>query len=326
LKIKKSLLLILVVTLLLGFGFLPGNYFVSASDPVQPIQVDFPSPLGTSATSLPLRITIPNPLIFGYPRVPTELRVSIAGYRRSSLLIPLLINVDLNNPVSLSRYLNNPIEINVDFPLPIRKEGFYRVTVDVKCLYGPNYITTYWYSYTANYPLQIVPERIHIVSVIQKGNMIKAMGYSFSQAVINDFLGRGISFRFRVVISDNTILYEEPAAVVGVAFDSSELTSFWIEKEKNRLLEEYRFLLTQFSGKSGKLEVIFERGTGGNWRWCFSNQPESWVEEHGVLIKAALPTANGVPYFPGLSKIEWPGYIWNPEGEFQLEEVPVGIP
>ena len=320
---KKLVFVFILVVTLLGFGFLPVS--VNAA-PL--IIVDFPSPVGTSISEIPVKITIPDPERFGYPRVPVEMSLFIAGYRQQGVHIPLLLDIDLLGPESIYEFLKKPIvsEINLPLPVPVRKPGFYRVIVDVKCFYGPNYVTSYWYSYTANYPLQIVPERIHIVSVIQKGNMIKAMGYSFSQAVINDFLGRGISFRFRVVISDNTILYEEPAAVVGVAFDSSELTSFWIEKEKNRLLEEYRFLLTQFSGKSGKLEVIFERGTGGNWRWCFSNQPESWVEEHGVLIKAALPTANGVPYFPGLSKIEWPGYIWNPEGEFQLEEVPVGIP
>ena len=291
--------------LLLGFGFLPVNYFVaSASEPVQPVQVDFPSPLGTSATSLPLRITIPNPLIFGYPRVPTELRVSIAGYRRSSLLIPLLINVDLNNPVSLSRYLNNPIEINVDFPLPIRKEGFYRVTVDVKCLYGPNYITTYWYSYTLNKEIQIVPEKVHITGIDSN----YYYGYSFSQAQIYDFLGKGVSFKFRVqVVNQQDVLYSEEAAEVGVAFDISDLKSEWINKEKEILIERYSFLLDRFA--ESELRIIFEITGKGDWRFLFAIQPESWIAEHGIKLRR-----------------DDPSYRWNPIGEFQLEEAPVGIP
>ena len=297
-------MLILVVTLLLGFGFLPGNYFVSASDPVQPIQVDFPSPLGTSATSLPLRITIPNPLIFGYPRVPTELRVSIAGYRRSSLLIPLLINVDLNNPVSLSRYLNNPIEINVDFPLPIRKEGFYRVTVDVKCLYGPNYITTYWYSYTLNKEIQIVPEKVHITGIDSN----YYYGYSFSQAQIYDFLGKGVTFRFKVqVLQNEKVLYEERAAEFGTSFDEPDQK--WIESETEELLKEYIFLLDQYPASASEIKVIYEKTGKGGWRFLFGLQPESWIAEYGIILRR-----------------DDPSYRWSPNGEFQLEEVPVGIP
>jgi len=313
-----------------GFGFLPVNSANAAPVAAPLIIVNFPNPVGTTASEIPVKIIIPDPERFGYPRVPVEMSLFIAGYRQQGVHIPLLLDIDLLGPESIYEFLKKPIvsEINLPLPVPVRKPGFYRVIVDVKCFYGPNYITSYWYSYTANYSLQIVPEKIHIVSVIQKGNTIKAMGYSFSQAVINDFLGRGINFRFSVRVvgkSDNTILYEEPAAVVGVAFDSSELTSCWIEKEKNRLLEEYRFLLFQF--QFSKLEVVFDRGAGGSWRWCFSTQPESWVEEHGSVIKAALPTTpEGISYFPGLDKVEWPGYIWNPQGEFQLELLPAGIP
>jgi len=320
--LKKLVFVFILVVTLLGFGFLP-----VPANAAPLIIVNFPNPVGTTASEIPVKITIPDPERFGYPRVPVEMSLFIAGYRQQGVHIPLLLDIDLLGPESIYEFLKKPIvsEINLPLPVPVRKPGFYRVIVDVKCFYGPNYITSYWYSYTANYSLQIVPERIHVVGVIQKGNYIKALGYSFTQAQIYDFERKGVSFNFGIlVLRDGRILYLEPHAEVGTVWDRSEIIEQWLKNEEESLIKEYGFLLDTYP--EGKLKIVFEITGEGDWRWLFSNLPESWIEKYGVVIEAALPTVEGISYFPGLSKIEWPGYRWNPIGEFQLELLPVGIP
>jgi hypothetical protein len=168
-----------------------------------------------------------------------------------------------------------------------------------------------------------VPERIHVVGVIQKGNYIKALGYSFTQAQIYDFLGRGISYKAKVLVKKgNDILYEEGAAEIIVFFEHGD--NDWFKKEEIELKEKYNFLLSQYP--ETQIEILFEKIGEGNWRFLFGLQPESWIEKYGVVIEAALPTVEGISYFPGLDKIEWPGYRWSPVGEFQLELLPAGIP
>lgn len=394
-------LVLLVLLLLIGGVIIP-----SAVTAKPEIQVEFPSPVPLTLEAIPVKITIPYPDGFGYPRVPVALKVSIAGFRNSGVLVPLLLkyNVNLSDPKSVYSYLTSPIVEEVSLPLPVRKIGFYSLVVDIQCLYGPHYRWNYWYSYTANQGLEITTEKIHIVSgpeiiynptnvlgyfgknygtfkmgegyidvvdvlsengfvidkvsvirfgndiqkVISSSNMLwkperyeiflgsnsyslwrlrkytpvgKFYGYTFSQAIIYDWYKKGINFRFKVqVVANDIVLYEEPSAIIGTAFEESLITEAYIQKESQELKQKYIFLLNMFPNEKAEIKVIFEKGDKGNWRWLFSTQPPSWVAEKGVVIEVSLPqTKEGEPFFTGLDKIEWRGIRWSPSGEFQLE-------
>jgi len=316
--LKKILIVLLTVAILLLLAV--PNTFSSSS----PVVVEFPSPIGTHLQTLPIRVIIPDPNCFGYPKVPVEISVTLAEYRQHKVVIPLLEEVDLIAPSSLKRFLDNPIEKIIDFPLPTHKVGSYHLVVDVKCLYGPNYRWSYWYSYTANQELRIVPERVHIVGGPEiKNGKAKFYGYTLSQSTLYDFQRKGISYRFRIRVVDSLgkVLYEEANAIIGTAFNESDLTECYIRTEKESLMKRYNFLLTQFPGAL-QIIIIFEKTGKGDWRWLFSTQPLDWVAKHGILIEAALPQLeDGSPFFPGLQGIEWLGLVWNPLDEFQLEYI-----
>lgn len=290
------------------------------------IEVEYPNPIPITLESLPIKIVIPKPEAFGYPRIPSEIRVSIHGFQKSSVVISLLDRVNLQDIKSVYEYLSKPIKIDTELPLRIKKIGFYRLIVDVKCLYGPTYKKSFWYSFTQNLPLEITIEKIHIVSgpeVVQRGDKVygRFYGYSFSQAIIYDWQKKGISFRFKVQVLDSqrNILYEEPAAVIGTCFDS-DFSDEYVFNEIKVLEQNYRFLLKQFPDSCLSLRIFYEITSKGNWRYLFGVMPEEWIVKHGVVIEAALPQLqSGESFFPGLQGIEWPGMRWNPEGEFQLE-------
>ncbi|MCX8016260.1 MAG: hypothetical protein N2692_03140, partial [Patescibacteria group bacterium] len=99
-----------------------------------PVKVEFPNVIPLTLEKLPLRIIINDPQGFGYPRVPSFICISIAGFRKEGLKISLLqeYNVDLKNPFSVLKFMSNPIQINTELPLPsrVRKIGIWRVVVD----------------------------------------------------------------------------------------------------------------------------------------------------------------------------------------------------
>ncbi|MGC8881087.1 MAG: hypothetical protein ACP5OX_02415 [Minisyncoccia bacterium] len=290
-------------------------------DAIPKIKVEFPNPIPVTLQSLPVRILIPDPQDFGYPRVPVEIQIRLAGHK--GVVVSLISRENLSDPKFLYKFLHTPISVSTEIPLPTTKKiGFYYLLVDIKCLYGPTYRSTFWYSYTENRPLSIIPEKIHICSgpEIISYRKAKFYGYSFSQAIKYDWTGKGVSYKFRIVVLSDSgeTLYEEPAAELLTVFEEKELSEDWIEKEKQYLSKQYDFLLNRLP--EGRIVIRLEKIGSGDWRWLFANQPSEWVAEHGVVIEAALPQLqSGEPFFPGLSKIEWPGMIWNPWGEFQLE-------
>ncbi len=243
------------------------------------IDVEFPNPIPNTLSALPVKISISDPQQFGYPRVPTTVRVSLVGYRNHGIEINLQ-HVNFNDPQSLHRFLHSPIEVTTELPLPKLKIGWYRLVVDVKCLYGPHYYTNYWYSFTENKPLEVVRERVRIVSgpEIEKAGYAKFYGYSFSQAIIYDWQKKGISFRFKVQILDSQrkILYEEPGATIGTVFSLDDLTPQYIQEEKKELNSKYSFLLKQFP--NSYLDINYEIVNTGDWRWLLViSHPNGWL-------------------------------------------------
>jgi len=289
--LKKFLTVFLLLALMLGVGFLS----LTVGAPV--IEVEFPSPIGNQLESLPVKITIPDPNCFGYPRIPATLRVSVAGFRSRGIIIPLLLNVNLEDARSLYKFLHTPIEVETELLLP-NKVGFYRVLVDVQCLYGPDYRWSYWYSFTANKELEIEPERVHIVGRLSEE---KFFGYTLSQTKVYDFLQKGYSYRIQVdVVSNDEVLYTEHAGVVGTFFDPP--TPLEIQNEIEEAEKSYQFLLGQFPGAT--LEISFVPTGTGDWRWLFSTQSLAWLEKNGIVIATNDP--------------HW---SWNPQGEFQYEYI-----
>jgi len=295
--LKKFIILFLTVAVLLLLA-VPSSF--SFANPSPPIIVEFPTPVGSLVESIPIKIKIPNPQGFGFPRVPVEISVALAEFRNQKVIVPLLEEVDLTNPPALKEFLDNPIEKLVEFPLPVSKTGTYHIVTDIKCLYGPDYRWSYWYSYTSNSLLEIVSEKMHIVGGID--NLL--FGYSLSQSVVYDFLGKGYSFRIQVEVvtpTEGEVLYVEPAAVFGTFFDSPIQSQ--IEKEMEDVYSKYKFILEQqFPGSI--LAISFVHTGIGDWRWLFSTQPMSWVEKNGIVIATNDP--------------HW---SWNPYGEFQLEYI-----
>lgn len=395
----KKLVLFFLLLLILFIG---GGWFTSVVNAAPKIEIEFPSIIPVTLERLPIRIFIPHPLEFGFPRIPSDLKISFVGYRNQGIAIPLIVPNDLSDVAKISQFLNNPIQIETEVPIPssIRKKGIYRIVIDVKCVYGPRYSLSYWYSYTANQSLEITSEKIHIVAgpeiiekptnvigyfgtnhgtykistgyvdivdvisengkIIDKVKVIRSeteikeiissnnnfwkietysfndsytllrlrkyavfgkfYGYSFSQSLRYDWDKKGISYKFRVqVINENgTLVYEEPAALIGVAFEENDLTLEYIEKEKKELEAKYSFLLKQFP--QAELKIEFEKGPGGNWRFLFSNQPYEWIKKKGIVVECTLPlSSEGKPMYLGLNRLEWPGFVWNPWQEFQLE-------
>jgi len=293
--LKKFFIIFLTVAVLLLLA-VPVSSTFSSSSPV--IKVEFPSPVGNLLGTLPVKIVIPDPNSFGYPRIPVEISIALVEFREHKVVIPLLEEVDLTNPLTLKRFLDTPIEKVVEFPLPVHEVGSYHLVVDVKCLYGPAYKWTFWYSYTVNSLLEIVPERLHFVGLVDRN----LYGYTFSQAQKYDFLGKGYSFRIQVeVVSPiEEVLYIEPAAVFGTFFDSP--TPLQIQNELEVTKEDYYFLLAGYP--TAHLKVSWVPIGNGDWRWLFSNQPLSWVEKNGIIISTL--------------DSHW---SWNPQGEFQLEYI-----
>ncbi len=291
---KKYFVLFLIVAILLLLA-VPSSF--SFANPSLPIIVEFPSPVGNLLGSLPVKVIIPDPKCFGFPRIPVEISVALAEFRNHKVIVPLLEEIDLTDPLTLKKFLDTPIEKVIDYPLPVHKVGRYNFLVDIKCLYGPDYRWSYWYSFTANFPFQIIPERAHVVFRSDD----KFYGYTLSQSVCYDFLGKGHSFRIQVeVVNAGEVLYTEAGAIVGTFFDPPSQEEK--EKEIEIAYNTYQFLLDQY--QEGRLVVSFIPLSTGDWRWLFSTQLLSWVEKNGIIIDSSDP--------------HW---SWNPQGEFQYEYI-----
>ncbi len=305
---KKLLVFVFILALILGVGFL------SLTVAADPIEVSFPSPVGNLLGTLPVKVVISDPKCFGYPRIPVEISISLAGYQQHKLEIPLLEEVYLKDPMSLKRFLDTPIEKSVDFPLPVHEIGVYHLLVDVKCLYGPSYSRSYWYSFTSNKELEIEPERVHIVGGQIENGKGKFYGYSLSQAAVYDFLEKGQSGRIQVEVVNlvGEVLYTEEAGALLTFFDPPTPKQIQIELEETE--KSYQFLLDRYP--TAQLRVSWVQMGTGDRRWLFSVQSLEWVAEHGIVIEAPF---TGLP-FAGLNEIMWLGWRWNPQGEFQLEE------
>jgi len=283
------LLVMLQLVGLVGFFSAFSNY--SSSIYSSYFVIDFPTPVGNLANSIPVKIKIPNPQAFGYPRVPVALYVAFSSYRFQGIYVPLTA---LPLP---PKFLETPIEKVIDFPLPTKKRGSYRIVVDVKCLYGPSYSRSSWYSFTYNLPIEIVSERAHIIEgPVENGKI----GYTLSQAAVYDFLQKGYSYRIQIDVVSDEILYTEDAASVETFFDPP--TPLEIQNEIEETEKSYQFLLEQFPGAT--LEISFVPTGTGDWRWLFSTQPIRWIEKNGIVIATNDPN-----------------WSWNPYGEFQLEYI-----
>ncbi len=148
-----------------------------------------------------------------------------------------------------------------------------------------------------------------------------AFGWNRSQARRYDHFGYGYTYRCDVTVTVQNQDFEIPAAEMGTVWKKDQLN---VAKVIEELERKYRSCYARdfnVPEEEIKVEVKFTWTGRGNWRALFATDSREWFEKHGMIVESVLQCdeEGNFSYVPGgIDKIEWPGWYWDPQDEFQL--------